>query len=299
MSQLRADHGVAYALREIVLPRRLFRSIRLFEIAGVPQGAEVAAFSVRTPFPVAFMTGNSWPAVLLGKGNQLDEQAAQDLLRRGQAASVPSSHLLPRSERTSPWVATHDRAPSVVSPVPEGPERSLLMAAQWVAEWFSHLVSAPVTQRVYALVAEGRPQDAIQALATAAVDEEIAVPRRYLEAMRRLVDRAGMNKDLLWPVEGLVPSDDRAWSWAELVDVPRVRVRWLGAPQTVKQRLCEIEFTPRGTSVPEWTRTVDKSSALIESLLGREFGSEVNIQMADDRFNEEPRWISLFPQDNI
>lgn len=293
------DVVAAYAVREIVLPRRPFRSIKLFEVAGTPRGAQIPAFHLRTPHAVAFLTGQSWPAVLMGSNSQLDEATAGDLVERAQAAPEVRRSVFSRSETESAWVATADSALSPPWPVLGADRRRDLMAAQWVAEWFSHLLPESATHSAYALIAQGKAGEALELLATTAVGVEAAVPRRYFEALKRLVHRLDADPGMLNSVEALVPDSDDVWTWSELVDIPRVRARWVGAPHSRSQRPCEIEFTPRHTAAPEWIRQMTKSSSMIESLLGREFGGELNIRLADDRFNANPEWISLFPQDNI
>ncbi|WP_411732818.1 hypothetical protein [Paeniglutamicibacter sp.] len=297
------DHNdqppAAYAVREVVLPRRLFRSARIFEISGTPGGARLPAFGFRTPHPVAFLTGHSWPAVLMGESNHLDEDTARETV--GQAQGISERRRIPfsRHEIESPWVATDDVASHPVWPVAGADARRDLMAAQWVAEWFSALLPAPATASIYELIGRGRAMEGLSLVANAARESDVPVPRRYFEALRRIGRGAGVDAHLLRPLQGNVPVDDKVWSWAELVDVPKVRARWLGDPREGARRLCDIEFTPRGSATPEWVRQTTTNYQVIESLLGREFGREVNIRLADDKFNANPQWISLFPQDTI
>lgn len=63
---------------------------------------------------------------------------------------------------------------------------------------------------------------------SAAAESDVPDRRRYFEAFKRLGRGAGVDPNVLHPLEGHVPEDDNAWSWAELLDVPKFRARWLG-----------------------------------------------------------------------
>ena len=130
-------------------------------------------------------------------------------------------------------------------------------------------------------------------VASAAAESDVPVRRRYFEAFKRFGRGGGVYPNVLRPLERHVPDDDNAWSWAELVDVPKFRARWLGDRREGTRRLGQIEYTPRKSATPEWIRQTSVRNQVDESLLGREFGREFNILMADDRFNANPWWISL------
>jgi hypothetical protein len=203
-----------------------------------------------------------------------------------------------KSEEVGPWGGLDGDDAEPVWPKVDDAARADFMQCQWVAEWFSCLFPASAITSINEMLGRGRAMEGLARVARAAAESGVPVPRRYFEVFRRLGRGFGVDPHVLRPLERHVPDDDNAWSWAELVNVPKVRGRWLGDPREGARRLSQIEST-RGSATPEWVRQTTANCQVIESLLGREIGREVNIRLADDKFNANPQWISLFPQDTI
>lgn len=211
-----------------------------------------------------------------------------------------------KNEEFGPWCGLDGDDAEPVWLVSGDAVRAELMECQWVAEWFGRLLSEASVQEVYSLLGQGLVGPAMGRLISAASDQDVLVPRRYAIALERLVRRfCGLENEIssLWLQ--VRESDGRRF-WSELLPVPRVRARWVGEESG---QMVEIEYTPVGASVPEWT--VQKkfptgwapgpndANKLVSELLDRDFAGGLIDGIEDDKYAPVHRWQSLYPQDEL
>lgn len=114
------------------------------------------------------------------------------------------------------------------------------------------------------------------------IDQNVPVPRRHAIALERMARRVGVAENEVASLWTLVPESDGVGSWSGLLQVPRVRARWVGEGT---EQLVEIEFTPIGASVPEWRLTkkyptgwapgTNETKELVRTLLDRGFAGSL------------------------
>lgn len=281
----------------------------VYEVEATPRGASIPAFRLRTRYPVDVMSASRQPGSLLSQMNHIDPRLASRIVEEADRAAGKRGILwakFAKTEEPGPWCGLEKNPSEPDWPVSSAEERLVLMQCQWMAEWFSRELGEATLHEACSLLGRGTPGPALERILSAVREAGTPVPRRYANTFERLALACDLPDDAATSILSFVPPTDGVNFWSELLPVPRIRVRWV--PE-VDDELVEIEFTPIGSSEPEWVATKkfptgwalghNEAREVVNDLLDRDFAKNLTDLIEDDQYAPGHRWLSLYRQDEL
>lgn len=298
-----------FRVRRILIPDWHRSVAGVYEVEATPRGASIPAFRLRTRFPVDVMSASRQPGSLLAQTNQIEPRLASSIVQEADRAAGKRGILwakFAKTEEPGPWCGSEKDHTEPEWPVSSAQERMVLMQCQWMAEWFSRKMGQPALHETYSLLSRGTPGPALEQLLATVRKGGTPVPRRYANTFERLALVCGLPDDVATSIWSFVSPTDGVNFWSELLALPRIRVCWV--PE-VEDELVEIEFTPIGSSEPEWVETKkfptgwvpgpSEAREVLNDLLDRDFAKSLTDLIEDEQYAPAHRWLSLFRQDEL